>query len=135
MRKPLQTWWKARKYFKFPQIKFHTYKINHWFGFEWHDVWYKYKYDSVRHEFDPYIAITLFKRVFRWDFTMYAYLPGASRDNVSMEYWEYLLNYLDTGSLLKGLQQSGRWKGLSPIWKDDYYIESELFSLNSKGLK
>ena len=54
---------------------------------------WKSKYDSPRHEWDPYFAITFFRKYrIMW---MWNYITNDSNDNVrSMATWEALLDYL-----------------------------------------
>lgn len=121
---PLKTWWKARKYFKFPKIKFH--KIGKWFPKKVHtqfgdyiddginycpyacldnmgdilsiysaDVMWKDKWDSPRHERNPVIWILFFKRIgFSITFNI-TYLDEFGKSEFGdMYYWEFLLNYI-----------------------------------------
>lgn len=103
---PLYHWWKAKKYFKFPNIHFYSGKIKWFFGFpikkeylnrildiRLSSLGYKTKWDEFRHEWDPYISIVLFRKwqlllVFNW-------INDDENSNVrSMATWEALLDHI-----------------------------------------
>lgn len=142
---PLKTWWKARKYFKFPKIAFNFiwkwkirfieeenakkfnikfYKLfgkcfyfsNELFDCPYArldsigkiidiDVWdvsWKDKWNSPRHERDPFIYICLFGCIgFKITFYMKWINPDCEIKNVSMEYWEYILECIYYNKSLK----------------------------------
>ena len=111
---PLRTWRKAKKYFRFPDIKFHliTYPYSY-YKFNWYDflhisdiIW-KDKYNSPRHEGNPYIIINLFNLIqFQWEFGRW-----INNKDYSLEYWESLLYYTKYNkSILESLNYS--------IWTD-----------------
>lgn len=108
---PWRTWKKARKYFRFPNVRLCTY-IRPFLFFHfwsWHDfiyvsdVTWKDKYNSPRHEENPCIAINFFNLIqFKLEF-------GRWFDNVdySMEYWESILCYVYYNkSLIESLKYS-----------------------------
>ena len=146
---PLKTWWKARKYFKFPKVRFS-------FGGLWLyptlndlcakilDIWitdvsWKDKYNSPRHIRNPYICITLFRKYcFLIEFGMtYITVDGKEHD-CEMEYWEYMLDYVYYS---KKLSKPDLWQTQSIIFTDTkdkpitIYIPTVAFSLNKQGRK
>lgn len=156
---PLRTWWKARKYFKFPKLSIKIFKSKYTAPYVWlenvgkildiciHDVWWKDKYDTPRHERNPIIWIILFRKYhFRVIFHMNYLTEDCSYKDCSMEYWEYMLNYLHYSHSLK---VDRFWRTDSKIFKYEVYIDEEnyklepytliimpqLFSLNKKGRK
>ena len=104
---PLHHWWKARNVFKRPKAHFYCGKLTWFFGFpcrkdylnkildiRFSSLGWKTKYDSYRHEWDPYISIVFFRKwqllwVFNW---------VDKNDELSytrsMATWEALLEYL-----------------------------------------
>ena len=121
-RNPLYYWWKVRKLFKRP--KFHLYvgkKI--WFfgipvredffnpiiGFRISGLGWKWKFDEVRHEWDPYILIRLFRK---WDiiWTM-NWVKKNDRNSYarSMATWEAILDYLYKDRTLKECVKYNQW--------------------------
>lgn len=65
---PLRTIWKCRKWFKMPKIKWYFYKYYKWKNddtpfiyFESYDVMWKDKFDTPRHEHDPFIKVIFFR--------------------------------------------------------------------------
>lgn len=159
---PLKTWWKARKYFKFPDIfvslssnkNIYPYATNKWRGkildIEIQDLYWKDKWNSPRHERDPLIYICLFSKFSLWiGFTKYRIGEFGEKESASMEYWEYMLDYLYYS---KTLSLDSFWQVDSKIAKitipgnaedgsEDtkkplpIYIPTHLISLNKKGLK
>lgn len=104
---PLYHWWKARKCFKRPKAHFRAGKIMWFFGFpcrrdylnpildiRFESLGWKDKYDSPRHEWDPYISIVLFRKwqllwIFNWC------NPKDKYSSIrSMATWEAILDYL-----------------------------------------
>ena len=160
---PLKTWWQARKYFKFPKVKWYFYSnkysypfaSKHWQGkildIDIHDVYWKDKWNSPRHERNPLIYICLFgKYTMCIRFTAeYINEFGEMKDH-GMEYWEYLLDYLYYS---KSLALKSCWQYDSKVFttvikygeaedgSDDerkplkIAIPTHLFSLNKEGLK
>lgn len=158
---PFKTWWKARKYFKVPRTCFSfssnkhhfPYASKYWQGkildIDIHDVEWKDKWNSPRHEANPLIYICLFGRFSLWIYpTVYNINEFGEKENGDMYYWEYLLNYL---YYTKSLKLTDVWSYDSKIvqYVDKYgdteeedvkvpyrvYIPTHLFSLNERGLK
>lgn len=171
---PLKTWLKARKYFKMPSIKIHfRFYWKYMYDFPYasyrylgkildinaHDIWWKDKYDTPRHERNPIIFISLFRHLAIWvTFRTYYINELGEREDGDMYYWEYMLYYLyynddNKGNLLPPLRRSGAWTSNSKIWrfikkygtdedgsKDEYepmkkVVPTQLISLNKNGLK
>lgn len=104
---PLYHWWKARKYFKRPKCHFICGKNIWFFGLPIReDCWnpiidfrisalgWKSKYNSPRHEWDPYICISLFRKwklvwIFNW-----ISKKDPDSDTRSMATWEAILDML-----------------------------------------
>ena len=160
---PFKTWWKARKYFKRPSIKCHFGLLKYSFPYanrdyigkiidiSIHDVMWKDKYNSPRHERNPYVWICLF-RLFRFEIStrINALTETGKVEDRSMFYWEYLLDYLYYS---KSLKISRCWEHSSKVYHyTKYYsnredgeedqivpykmvIQTPLFSLNKNGLK
>ena len=160
---PFKTWWKARKYFKRPSVKFYfgllkynyPYANRDYIGkiidISIQDVMWKDKYDSPRHERNPYVWICLF-RLFRFEIgTRINTLTETGKvEDRSTFYWEYLLDYLYYS---KSLKINQCWEYTSKVYtRTKYYsnredgeedqvvpykmvIQTPLFSLNKRGLK
>lgn len=158
---PFATWWKARKYFKRPSLKFsfgllkysfpyaHRRYIGKIIDVDIHDVGWKDKYNSPRHERNPYLWICLFRLI---RFEIGTYIPeltetGRYRDG-SMHYWEYMLDYLyysktlkinycwETSSkVYKYIKYFGNEDGEDQVVPYKMVIQTPLFSLNKRGLK
>lgn len=160
---PFKTWWKARKYFKKPSIKCHFGLLKYSFPYanrdyigkiidiSIQDVMWKDKYDSPRHERNPYVWICLF-RLFRFEIStrINALTETGKVENRSTFYWEYLLDYLYYS---KSLKINQCWEYTSKVYtRTKYYsnredgeedqvvpykmvIQTPLFSLNKNGLK
>lgn len=65
---PFRTIWRCRKWFKMPKMKWYFYKYYKWKNddtpfiyFESWDIMWKDKYDTPRHEYDPYIRFIFFR--------------------------------------------------------------------------
>ena len=159
---PLKTWWKARKYFKFPNIsirfsraKYHfPYASKFWQGklldINIHDVYWKDKYNSPRHERNPLIYICLFGRFAVWIVFYKKWINEFGEiEDYSIHYWEYMLDYLYYSKSLKlssywttdsivakkrifGKAEDGSEDTFKPL---SLYIPEHLISLNKKGLK
>lgn len=160
---PFATWWKARKYFKRPSLKFHFGLLKYSFPYAHRryigkiidisiqDVCWKDKYNSPRHERNPYLWICLFRLI---RFEIGTYIPELTEtgkyEDGSMYYWEYMLDYLYYS---KTLEIQYCWETSSKIYKYTKYfgsredgeedqlvpykmvIQTPLFSLNKRGLK
>ena len=159
---PFKTWWKARKYFKFSSISISLsndkyrfpYASKFWQGklldINIHDVYWKDKWNSPRHERNPLIYICLFGRFAIWVVFHKKWINEfGEKEDYSMHYWEYMLNYLYYS---KSLKLSSFWTtdskvvqitefgnaedGSEDIHKPmKLYIPDQLISLNKKGLK
>lgn len=159
---PFKTWWKARKYFKFPNIAIHfsnnknsfPYASKSWQGklldINIHDLFWKDKYNSPRHERNPLIYICLFGKWSLWITFHKTFIDEfGDKTDESLHYWEYLLDYLYYS---KSLKLSSYWvtnskvaqtkkfgnaeDGSEDICKPmQLYIPDQLISLNKKGLK
>ena len=170
---PLKTWWKARKYFKCPKIRLKVYFYkNYMYNFPYasynylgriididaHDVFWKDKYNSPRHEVNPVIFISLFRHISIWvTFNMHYIDELGNKQNGDTYYWEYLLSYLyyndEHKDLLHPLLDSGAWTSDSKIWytiakygkaedgsedeikKFRIVVPTQLISLNKRGLE
>ena len=160
---PFKTWWKARKYFKRPSVKFYFGLLKYNFPYanrdyigkiidiSIHDVMQKDKYCSPRHERNPYVWICLF-RLFRFEIgTRINDITETGKvEDRSTFYWEYLLDYLYYS---KSLKINQCWEYTSKVYtRTKYYsnredgeedqvvpykmvIQTPLFSLNKRGLK
>lgn len=100
---PYYDWWKARKYVKRPHIHFNGCKKYYegWFfrlparidyfnpiiSIETSNVGWKSKYDSPRWEYNPYIAIILFRKwAISWTIGWKDYMQNLAT-------WEAILDY------------------------------------------
>lgn len=98
---PIKTWWKARKYFKFPKprIRFFCKRSYSNFGklidINIHDVYWKDKWADPRHELSPIIYFCLFRTIgFVITFPIIYINEFGEKEDIDYEYWEYLLSYL-----------------------------------------
>lgn len=121
---PFKTWWKVRKYFKFPKlyISYTTkYYCDHWLSIEVFDITWKDKWFSPRHEISPLIKISIFKKLI-----LKIYLEGNKY--YSEIYWETILDYLYyTNDLTKALENNSGWEDFK-----GNKINPELICLKSK---
>lgn len=120
---PLYYWWKSRKVFKRPKAHFHIGKIEWFFGFPcrrdylncfidfrmcglgWKDKW-----DSPRHEWDPYIAITFFRKW--WLIWIFNWSNKEENSSLrSMATWEAMLDYLYYNKSIEECIARHAWKG------------------------
>lgn len=104
---PLYYWWKVRKIFKRPKCHFMYGKDIWFFGMyilkeyynpiihiKFQGLGWKWKYDEVRHEWDPYIQICFFRK---WHLIwLFNWITKEDRDSSvrSMATWEAILDYL-----------------------------------------
>jgi hypothetical protein len=141
---PLKFWWSNRKYFKRPKVKFDVYRQKwRWnariFDFECEDLGWKTKYSDFRHETNPYISINIFNRItFYFEFVQIGKDELGFKNDISLEYWEWMLNYAYNENckfdLLKSLKFNGAWSRTSKIWEDTkYFIPYHIDSLTKKG--
>jgi hypothetical protein len=115
MKNPLQTWWKVRKFFKFPKIKLFYGNVDKastgyiyvdWFDrdsnfyFRYSDVYYKWKWDDICLECPPYITLVLFKK---WKISLVFHGPIKDYDT----YWDAILTclYIDNKDIRKTKQE------------------------------
>ena len=157
---PFKTWWKARKYFKFPKWKFKFHLVKTYAGYPYatwrwlgkildidiHDVYWKDKYNTPRHERNPLIYICLFRK-FGFTATPRVYYCDefGKKRNGDMEYWEYLIQYLYYNEN-KSLKCYSIWTTDSDLYKSydenkDKNVPIKMvipvvqMSLNKKGLQ
>ena len=132
---PFIIWWKARRYFKFPKLRFYAcrkgymdmFPINDdlvakWVDITFRELWWKDKWRSPRHEFNPIIKLVLFRR----------YETGVIFTNKvdDMIYWETILDYLYySKNIYKSVNNN--------IWEDNKrsLINPYNFALNKRGKK
>lgn len=115
---PWYVWWKCRKYFNFPYIHFyHGHAIwrfgmpstyNRFIDFRTQAVGWKRKYERLEHEWDPYIAITFFRKwQLMWTFNY------VSKDKDSwvrnMATWEAMLDMAFDGRSLVYVVNNHQW--------------------------
>lgn len=154
---PLKTWWKMRMWFKRPKISINFFSnpihncpyawlknISSILDIQASDIMGKDKYDSPRHELNPFIWVCFFKRFgFSINFNIWYRNEFGERQNGSMYYWEYLLNVLEYHkSLDKGYSN---WEGKSELYshkrtdtgfeRANYNIPVVAMSLNKRGIK
>lgn len=99
---PLYIWWKCKKYFKFPKIKFIIGKNIYFYGLyilnEYYDKIYhirfsavgsKFKNDMIYFSWNPFIQICLFRK---YHFIIMFYYNKESYINDLT--WETMLNYV-----------------------------------------
>ena len=123
---PFKTYNKINKYFKSLKPQFY---IGRTWGYNsrildivCYDVCWKSKWDSPRHEWDPYFKLALFN-LFEFRIT-WSYI-NSSGDNESMEYWESALNWLYFNKdLQSSVEDATGWQHLNPetnTWEDKKY--------------
>ncbi len=119
---PFYCWWKVRKIFKRPKCHFYIGKRTWFFGLpictdyynrfisiHISNVGWKWKYDEVRHEWDPYIQIRLFRT---WDIILiFNWTSKQDPDSGirSMSTWEAILDYLYNKKSIKDCIFEHRW--------------------------
>lgn len=103
---PIKTWWKARKYFKFPSLFvnvgkngyglpcYNTHRLIDIFIL---DVTYKWKYNDIRFEYNPQINILLFNK--------YQLFISCKIKEPEI-YWETLLTFLDRKSIKQAVKKN-----------------------------
>ena len=130
---PFKTWWKARKYFKRPKLKFRafftSYKAYKRGGrlleIECFDIMWKDKFNSPRHEISPHISVLLFGKLgFRVDAVIYYNDEFGERQNGDMEYWEYLLEWLYYKKE-RTLRCYSSWTGNSRLYRVRHWGKAE----------
>ena len=119
---PLYIWWKVRKYFKRPKAHFHFGKPEWFFGFpiredyinpvidiRFSSLGWKSKYNSPRHEWDPYISITFFRKYrLLWLFNFITE-NNSEESTRSMATWEAILDYLYFDKSLEWVRNNHVW--------------------------
>ena len=116
---PFYYWWKVRKFFKRPKCHitvgkniyvFGMTRNNPIFGIEASSLGWKWKFHEVRHEYDPFIRICLFKKwsivfTFNWEST-----KDKDSDVRSMATWEAILDFLYNNKTLRECVSSHVWQ-------------------------
>lgn len=106
-RNPFYVWWKCRKVFKFPYVHLYVGRVTWFFGmpitrdiynrvidFRMSAVGWKLKYDSVVHEWDPYIVLTFFRK---WQIMLvFNYVVKGDKMSAfrNIETWEAMLEMI-----------------------------------------
>lgn len=136
---PLKTWNEAKKYFKRPKISFHIHKVTKCSGYPYasycwigkildiysHDVFWKDKWCSPRHEQNPLIWICLFRKIaFSIRFNIYYNNEFGEKQSGDIMYWEYLLEWLYYKKK-KTLRCYSIWTGDSQLYRERKYGNKE----------
>ena len=119
---PFYIWWKVRKIFKRPKCHVYIGKKTWFFGLAILDCYYnpiisikfralgwKWKYDDVRHEWDPYIQIRLFRK---WDIIfIFNWVDESDSDSSTrnMATWEAILDYLYNNKTIEECIKRHTW--------------------------
>jgi hypothetical protein len=128
---PLKTWWRARKYFRFPRPSIQVF-CSKWYilkhrlcvrtdkkilSIDISDLEWKDKFDSPRFEEFPYIFVSLFNFIgFSIDFSGITYKDELNNiQDMNVGYWEYLLSYLYYTHNLKDVDY---WYRDSKVYKE-----------------
>ena len=105
---PLKTYNKIKKYFKPLTMQISFGYTNSLFEIESWDLRWKDKWNSPRHEIDPYICISLFKRCLFIRF----YYKHTNGEDLSLLYWETALTWLYYNkSLEEACEINNGWQG------------------------
>ena len=113
MENPFKTWWKVRKWFKFPKPSIYFGPIvsglpyglpDKWIELYIYDVTWKDKYNSPRFEFAPQINLDLFKK----DQLLLTF--QTSDDDI---YWETILDIIYYNKSLKEAIDRNTWETCS----------------------
>lgn len=135
---PFKTWWKVRKYFKLPHVRFcffyggdqsPIFTTSSWCGkildIKIKDIMWKDKYNSPRHEANPIIYFCLFKWIGFYITPLIEYYNEfGEKENGDMIYWEYILNYLYYNKT-NTLRKYSAWTGESELYRERNYGKSE----------
>ena len=122
MENPLRTWWKVRKWFKFPKPSIYFGHIvtglpmgfpNKWIELHCYDVTWKDKYDSPRFEFEPQINLELFKK--------YQLLLTFKTSNDDV-YWETILDIVYYNKSLKEAIARNTWENYNKEGTDAFTL-------------
>ena len=128
---PFYCWWKVRKIFKRPKCHLYIGKRTWFFGLpiltnyynrfisiHISNVGWKWKYDEVRHEWDPYIQIRLFRT---WDIILlFNWVTTSNTVTQSIATWEAILDYLYNNKTIEQCINNHVWR--SVIGKDTHII-------------
>lgn len=119
---PYYYWWKVKKYFKKPICHFSCGKVKWFFGhkpknglnkvldIDLSALGWKSKYDSPRHEWDPYISIVFFRKwELLWIFNWVSKEDRLS-DTRSMATWEAILDILYFNRSLDWVKKHHVWE-------------------------
>lgn len=110
MENPLRTWWKVRKWFRFPKPSIYFGPIidglpigfpDKWVELHCYDVTWKDKYNSPRFEFVPQINLELFKK---WQLLL---TFQTTNNDV---YWETILDIVYYNVPLQRAIKINTWK-------------------------
>ena len=110
MENPFKTWWKVRKWFKFPKPSIYfgpivsglPYRLpDKWIELHIYDVIWKDKYNSPSFEFTPQINLDLFKK--------YQLLLTFQTKNDYI-YWETILDIIYYNKSLKEAIDTNTWE-------------------------
>lgn len=136
---PFKTYREATECFKKPKWKWGFHLVKHGGGYPYatwfrlgkildisiHDVWWKDKWNTPRHERNPLIYICLFRKL---AFTaiphIYYFDEFGEKQNGDMEYWEYLINWLYYKKK-KSLRCYSCWISDSKLYRQREYKKSE----------
>lgn len=139
-RNPYYWWWKVRKYWKIPTMHLaHIGKVTWWYGLPINIKHYnkifdirlsglgwKDKYDSPRHEWDPYLSFTLFRKwqiVFIWNFRPHFSRKVKEYSSISVMTWETILDMANYNkSVTDACHDSGEWLAYHQCDDPDYQI-------------
>lgn len=119
---PFYTWWKVHNLFKFPYIHFRYGQITWFFGmpiskdkynkifdFRMSALGWKWKYEHVEHEWDPYVAITFFRK---WQLLwVFNYVTKEDKDSGTRNIatWEAILDILYNNRPLRSVIKYHKW--------------------------
>ena len=121
-RNPLMPYWKVRKIFKRPKCHFMygtkiwffglilRQHLNRIFSFRTSALGWKWKYEYVRHEWDPYIVFTLFRK---WQIMwIFNYVVKGNEDSsaINIGTWEAMLDMLYNDKSLNYVFKAQQWK-------------------------
>ena len=110
MENPFKTWWKVRKWFKFPKPSIYFGPIvsglpygipDKWIELYIYDVTWKDKYNSPSFEFTPQINLNLFKKY---------QLLLTFQTNDDYLYWETILDIIYYNKSLKEAIDGNTWE-------------------------
>lgn len=134
---PYYWWWKVREYFVRPRIHLaHVGRITWFYGlpikYDYYNriidvrlsgLGWKLKYQEVRHEWNPYLALTFFRKwqlIWVWDFTSGIKLLNDGDSTRSMATWEAILDIIINHKTVDQVVEEHRW--LSHIGNNEHSI-------------